>query len=169
MFPQIVNPVLTWLHIYSAVGWMGAAMFFVILMGPLLSQLSSSTRAELILGLFPLLTRYVTVFATLTIVFGIVLAYGASKSLDDLSPNNPYGLSITLGALVALAAFSVVHGMVLPCARRMARTLRSAQQAPEKASPADLSRMQRRMRIGSTTVLLLLALALVFMVAAGSP
>ena len=137
-------------------------MFFSIVMTPLMSDLSPSARAEMILKLFPKLTRYVTVFATLTLVFGLALAYGIAGSSNMLSPANPYGLSIILGAITTLVAFGIVHAIVLPSARKMVRALQNVQ------PPADVSRLQKRMKTGATTVLVLLALALAFMVAAGS-
>ncbi len=65
--------ILAWLHIISVIGWMGFAMFFGMVMGPVFPQLSNESRKDLIIKLFPRLIRYAIIFSTLSLIFGILL------------------------------------------------------------------------------------------------
>ncbi len=165
MFPQSVNAILVWLHIFSAIAWMGTAMFFAIVMGPLLSQLSAPTRTELIPKLFPKLSNYVTAFSSLTLIFGVLLAIGVTNSFEELSASNRFGFNITSGALLAVAAIVIAQSMVVRSARKIVKAVKGERQV----SPAEVTNLQKRMRMGSAAVLVLLALALIFMVTAVNP
>jgi len=161
-----VNAALAWLHILAAIGWMGTAMFLVMVLTPSMRGLSPSSRRDLILKLFPRFIRYVTVFATLTLVAGILLAFGhAGSSLESLSPTTTWGLMITVGASLALVAYALALGVGLRSARKIVRIL-NAQQDPQQAPPPEIAQLQGRMRMTATTVIILLMLSLVFMVAA---
>ena len=66
--------ILFWLHIFSAIGWMGAAMVFGMVVAPLLPSFNPATRGEVVVKLFPKYTRYSEIFALMTVIFGAVLA-----------------------------------------------------------------------------------------------
>ena len=141
-------------------------MFLVMVLTPSMRALSPSSRRDLILKLFPRFIRYVTVFATLTLVAGILLAFGhAGSSLESLSPTTTWGLMITVGASLALVAYALALGVGLRSARKIVRIL-NAQQDPQQAPPPEILQLQGRMRMTATTVIILLMLSLVFMVAA---
>jgi len=141
-------------------------MFLVMVLTPSMRALSPSSRRDLILKLFPRFIRYVTVFATLTLVAGILLAFGhAGSSLESLSPTTTWGLMITVGASLALVAYALALGVGLRSARKIVRIL-NAQQDPQQAPPPEIAQLQGRMRVTATTVIILLMLSLVFMVAA---
>lgn len=142
-------------------------MFFVMVMSPLMRSLSPATRGELISRLFPRLTRYVSLFSILTVVMGVLLALGMARGrLDLFSPGNPWGFNISVGGALALLTAILALGVVLPTARRIVKLLDEMQRNPQGAPQADMVRLQKRMRVGATTVLALLILVLVFMVAA---
>ena len=122
-----VNAALAWLHILAAIGWMGTAMFLVMVLTPSMRVLSPSSRRDLILRLFPRFIRYVTVFATLTLVAGILLAFGyAGSSLQLLSPTTAWGLRITVGASLALVAYALAIGLGLRSARKIVKILNTS-------------------------------------------
>jgi len=161
-----VNAALAWLHILAAIGWMGTAMFLVMVLTPSMRGLSPSSRRDLILKLFPRFIRYVTVFATLTLVAGILLAFAyAGSSLEWLSPATTRGLRITVGASLGLVAYALALGLGLRSARKIVKIL-STEQDPQQAPPPEIMQLQGRMRLTATTVIVLLMLSLVFMVAA---
>ncbi|HEY4823127.1 MAG TPA: hypothetical protein VIH83_05550, partial [Candidatus Bathyarchaeia archaeon] len=70
MVSSEVNAALAWLHILAAVGWMGTAMFMVMVLVPSTADLQPSSRKDLLTKLLPRFSRYVTAFATLTLVAG---------------------------------------------------------------------------------------------------
>lgn len=167
MVSSEVNAVLAWLHIFASIGWMGTAMFLVMVLTPSMLGLSQSSRKELILRLFPKFTRYVTVFATLTLAAGTMLALGhAGDRLDSLSPTDPWGFKVTVGASVALVAYILALGIGLRSARKIVRILGNVGEGSQQGPPAEIAILQRRMRLTATSVVVLLMVSLVFMVAA---
>lgn len=163
-----VNAALAWLHILAAVGWMGTAMFMAMVLVPSMAGLQPSSRRDLLTKLLPRFTRYVTTFATLTLVAGILLAFGhAGDRLDSLSPTNPWGLSVTVGATLSLVAYVLAMGVGLRSARKIVSILQKVGPDPQQDPSTEIAALQRRMRLTATTVMILLTLSLVFMVAAG--
>ena len=161
-----LNAALAWLHILAAIGWMGTAMFLVMVLTPSMRGLSPGSRRDLILKLFPRFIRYVTIFATLTLVAGVLLALGhVGSSLESLSPTTTWGLMIAVGASLALLAYALALGLGLRSARKIVKIL-NTQQDPQQGPPPEIAHLQGRMRLTATTVVVLLMLSLVFMVAA---
>jgi uncharacterized membrane protein len=167
MLPHEVNVLLAWLHIIFAVGWMGTAMFLVSVLTPSMAGLSSASRGELVLQLFPRLIRYVTVSATMTLVMGILLVFGLfGDNLAILSPTTTRGLGITVGGSLALVAYALALGVSLPSARKVVKMVKASQQSPQQDPATGMAKLQRRIRLAATSVVALLALALGFMVVA---
>ncbi|MFQ6011248.1 MAG: hypothetical protein ACE5KG_03650 [Nitrososphaerales archaeon] len=166
--PQhLVNAVLAWFHIISTVGWMGTAMFVVMVMTPTLLKLSPPTRGELILNLFPRMIKYVAVFATATIVFGALLALTTvGGNLAAFAPSNPWGLRISVGAALTLVAFILAIGIAIPTLRRIIVVVEGMKQNPKDQPPPEMPSLQNRLKLSSLSILILLSLILVFMVAA---
>ena len=156
------NAVLAWIHILAAIGWMGTAMFLVMVLTPSMVGLSPGSRKELVLKLFPRFIRYVTVFATLTLVAGVLLALGMIGQLD---PSATRGLRVSIGAFIALVAYVLALGVGLRSARKLMKILGTPQD-PQQSPPPEIAVLQRRMRFTATAVVTLLALTLVFMVTA---
>jgi len=167
MVSSEVNAALAWLHILAAVGWMGTAMFMVMVLVPSTADLQPSSRKDLLTKLLPRFSRYVTAFATLTLVAGILLAFAhVGDRLDSLSPTNPWGLSVTVGATLSLVAYVLALGVGLRSARKIVSILQKVGPDPQQSPPTEVASLQRRMRLTATTVMILLMLSLVFMVAA---
>ncbi|MBI2184358.1 MAG: hypothetical protein HYU39_05300 [Thaumarchaeota archaeon] len=167
MADPLTDAALAWLHIFAVVGWMGTGMFIVMVMGPLMPSLSPQTRGELIIRLFPRIMRYIAVFATLTGVVGIILAFSKTGgNLSLLSPNNIWGLRVTVGASLAVIAYVIAMTIVMPTTRKIVGLVQQMQQNPQQGPSPQIPVLQKRMRIASTTALALMALSLIFMVAA---
>jgi uncharacterized membrane protein len=162
-----LSGILAWFHILGAIGWVGAAMFFAIVVGPLLGKLTPGTRGELILKLFPRFVRYIAAFGTLTLVMGVALAFSVTDgNIGLLSPTaSPAGMYITAGAILALVAIGIATGVVIPTANRIVQILQSMAQNPGPPPP-ELAKATNRLRRGAMTALVLLLVVLVFMVAA---
>ncbi len=163
-----VIAVLTWFHILGAIGWLGAAMFFGMIIGPLLPGLSPATRGELLVKLVPRFTRYVAGFAIATSVFGVALVFAiAGGNLSILSPSNSFGLFVSAGAAVTIVAMILAFVVVLPTANKIVGITKNMQQNPGPPPP-ELPSFQKRLRISATTVVVLLLIVLAFMVAAAN-
>ncbi len=167
MVQNLVVVILALFHIMSTIGWMGTAMFVVMVMTPTMLKLSPPSRLELIMGLFPRLIRYVTVFATLTIVFGALLAFATvGGSMAAFALSNPWGFRISIGAGLTLLAFVVAVGVVVPTLRKIMYMAEGMKQNPKDKPPAEMASLQKKLKLSSMTVLALLTVILVFMVAA---
>jgi uncharacterized membrane protein len=162
-----LSGILAWFHILGAIGWVGAAMFFAMVVGPLLGKLTPGARGELILKLLPRFVRYIAAFGTLTLVMGVALAFSITNgNIGLLSPTaSPVGLYITVGAVLALVTIGIATGVVIPTSNRIVRILQTMAQNPGPPPP-ELARATTRLRMGATTALVLLLVVLVFMVAA---
>lgn len=164
---SLVSAVLAWLHILSAIGWMGSAMFLAMVLGPSTRELPPPSRRDLVLRLFPRFIRYVTIFATLTLVFGVLLGMGLlSDGSDVLSPSTTWGLRIIIGASLALVAYALAFAVGLRSARGILRLLEKTPQAQQEVQAFEMAKLTRRLRLTAATVTLLLSVSLIFMVAA---
>jgi len=163
---SLVGAVLAWLHIFSAIGWMGSAMFLAIVLGPSTRELPPPSRRDLVLRLFPRFIRFVSIFATLTLLFGVLLGLAlVSDGSDTISPSTAWGLRIMIGGIVALIAYGLAMAFGLRSARKILGIVRKAQPDQQAQAP-ELAKLTTRLRLTAVTVTLLLSLSLILMVAA---
>ncbi len=163
----MLNAVLAWVHIFASIGWMGAAMILVMVISPLMKHLSPQTRSELVLKMYPRLTRYVAAFATIALISGFVLAQSmAGGNHGVFSPSNVWGSRIIISLILATVAYLVAIGVVVRSSNAMLKLIVNMKKNPDEGTHNKLIALQKRLRFGGTTVLFLLLLTLVFMVAA---
>ena len=162
MVAQIVITILAYLHIISAMGWLGGAVLFVSVVGPGLRSLSPTARLEFLSKIGPGATRFFIGSSTATIVFGLGLLYafqGASST------------TISVGLALGLIAYLDAILFAIPSLRKadhLAKEMLASGQAGGPPSP-ELAKALKRGGIGVATVVVLLVITLMFMVAAGFP
>ncbi len=162
MAPLILAAI-AWLHIFTAVGWMGAVLAFGIALGPQLVKLSPSARLEFVAHVLPRFTRYVITFAGLTLFFGVVLSYFLFDAL--FNPIRAEGTYIGIGAALGLTAILLGIFVLVPTAKKLAELAKGALVNPGPPKP-ELGALQKRLSRTALTGLVLLILTLVFMVGA---
>lgn len=177
--------VLLWLHIVSAVGWLGAGMVFAMLIGPILPTLSPASRGELIVRLFPKYVRWAEIFTFITPVFGLTLAlYISHGNWSIFNPNsntgiactnvlvacvtNPFGFYLSSGALLTLVAWGLLFGVLAPTARKIVWFTQTAMKNPGSPPPPGLPKATMRLRATSLTALVLLFVIVFCMVLAAT-
>jgi hypothetical protein len=158
---------LTWLHIFSVLGWTGAALTFLVTIKPTLAKFSPQASGEFIVKTLPRFVRSVQIFSVLAIIFGPSLAF----SMADGPPNafdlkSPWSIFIVIGASVGVTALLVVFFVLTPTAKKLTNTIKKMQQNPQQPPPAELRRLQKRLAIIPPLAVTLLLLTEVFMVAA---
>lgn len=117
---SLVVAALLWLHIFSAIGWMGAAMVFGMVLGPLLPAFNPATRGEVIVKLFPKYVRYIEAFSGMTVLFGFATAMAFSGGdLSKFSPTTTWGLFISTGATLALVTLALAMGVIIPSVKKL--------------------------------------------------
>lgn len=163
--------VLLWLHIVSAVGWLGATMVFAMLIGPTLPTFTPATRNELIVKLLPKYIRYSEIFTFITPIFGLTLAlYISHGSWSVFNPAiyGNLGMYLSIGALLSLVAWVISFALIAPTGRKIVWFTNEMIKNPAAPPPAGLVRASKRLRVVSTTGLVVLFVIVVCMVAAAT-
>ncbi len=162
----ILLEVLLWLHIVAAIGWVGAAMVFGMVLGPVLPTFTPATRGEFIVKVFPKYIRFIEIFTIATPIIGVALALSmANGDFSMFAPTTQFGLFISVGAALAVVALVVAFGVVTPAARKVLKLTEAMMKAPGPPSP-ELLGANKRLRGGAAIGLVLLMVILVCMVAA---
>lgn len=167
MVDQIIVGVFTWFHIFSVIGWTGAAITFLISIKPTVAKFSPQASGEFILKVLPRFTRSVQILSALTLTFGPLLAF----TMNDGPPNqfnfvSPWSICIVIGATIGISAFLVVFLLLTPTALKLENAVRQMQQSPQQPPPAELKLLQKRLAIIPPLAVSLLLSTEVFMVAA---
>ncbi|MCI4349223.1 MAG: hypothetical protein L3J93_03270 [Thermoplasmata archaeon] len=114
----------------------------------------------------PVISRFFQAVAGMTILFGFLLLLNMG-GFGLLAPSTFYGVDLTIGVTLALAAFVSTEFVTVPLMRRAIRTLESAQAAGQHEPPSEFPRQLRRAALSSVVTVVLLLLTSVFMVGAG--
>jgi|SRR5271157_647707 len=158
--------ILAWLHVESAICWLGGGIMFAFVVGPALARLSPASSGEFLVKVVPRVVLFFQVFAGLTILFGALLLYNmGGPSL--LSPSTSYGLDLTAGVGFAIVAFVESEFVAVPIQLRAVRMIREMLAAGQHQPPAGFPRTLRLATITATLTVVLLVLASICMVGAG--
>ncbi|MDA4125448.1 MAG: hypothetical protein OK438_08415 [Thaumarchaeota archaeon] len=161
MLDPLIIVILTYLHVASAIGWLGGAVLFISVVTPGLKTLSPPASLEFLVKVAPKVTRFFLGIATATIVFGLALFFSLAGSF----PGNGIYIGLSLG----LIAYLIALGVTVPTFRkadRLAKEIMAGGQAG--TAPAELAATMKRAGMAATIVVILLLLALIFMVSSGS-
>ncbi len=170
MVVSIFTGILTWFHVVSVIGWTGAAITFLVAVGPSLKKLSPQANSEIAIKMFPRYVRTIQVFTALTVTFGPLLAF-TMNAFNDGGPNafdliSPWSRFIMAGASVGIFTFFLVFLAFTPTANGLSRLVQQMQQNPQQPPPEKFSTLQKRIAILGPLAVGLLLSAEVFMVAA---
>lgn len=154
---------LSFIHVSSAVIWVGSAGYVVQVLEPGLRRLAPEVRGPAMQALGPRHARIMMMSAILVFITGVLLVLRklGLSGLDKLFTAD-WGRSIFLGSLFALAMFLV--GLLIigrSAARLEALAAKGTPPAPEEAM-----RLQQRMRLAAIIAFALGVLALLEMVIA---
>ena len=159
MVNTLIVGTLTWFHIFSVLGWTGAALTFLITIKPTLAKFSPQASGEFVVKTLPRFVRSVQVFSVLAFVFGPSLAF----TMADGPPNafdlkSPWSICIVIGASIGITAFLVVFLVLTPTAKKLANIVMKMQQNPKQPPPAELQHLQKRLAIIPPLAVTLLSL-----------
>jgi uncharacterized membrane protein len=126
---------LNYIHVFTAILWTGTDIFMAFLLGPVLRNVSLSTRKEVIFWLMPKMVFYMPTVAAVTTTAGYFLA--SKMGLITLNPPVVYWISVVL-VIVSIMLIQGL-GILLPTNLRIYFEMR-------KNKP-DISRIQRLMRM----------------------
>src|SRR5215213_2569746 len=126
---------LNYVHVFTAVLWTGTDIFMALLLGPVLRNVSLSTRKEVISWLMPKMVFYMPTVAAVTTTAGYFLA--SEMGLITLNPPVVYWISAVL--VIVSVMFIQGLGILLPTNLRIYFELRKNQ--------PDMSRIQKLMKM----------------------
>src|SRR2546430_5301489 len=125
---------LNYVHIFSSILWTGTDIFMAFLLGPVLRNVSLSTRKEIISWLMPKMVFYMPTVSAVTTTAGYFLAL--RLGLITLHP--PVGYWISAVLVIVAAMFIQGLAILLPTNLRIYFELR-------KDEP-DMPKIQRSMK-----------------------
>lgn len=160
MADATVIAVLTFLHIASAIGWMGAVVFFLSVVGPSVRNFTPAASLEFLTKVGPRQVRYFQGVSTATIVFGLALLFAAFGT--DYATWPGY---IEVGFSMGFLAYLIAMLVTVPAFRKADKIAHQMMSNPQGGPPPpELARYLKRGNQAAVTVAILLLLALVFMV-----
>jgi uncharacterized membrane protein len=126
---------LNYIHVFTAILWTGTDIFMAFLLGPVLRNVSLTTRKEVISWLMPKMVFFMPTVAAVTTTAGYFLA--SRMGLITLEPPVVYWISVVL--VIVSIMFIQGLGILLPTNLHIYFEMR-------KKEP-DMSRIQRLMRM----------------------
>ena len=159
MADQSVIAVLTFLHIVTAMGWLGGVVFFLSAIGPGVRAFTPPALLEFLTNVGPKQIRFFAGTATGTIVFGLALLFAAFGTDHSSWPNY-----IEAGFGFGLIAYFIAILVTVPTIWKVSRIAQQAMSGPPGPPPPELPKLLRMANMATMAVALLLLLALVFMV-----
>lgn len=159
MVDQLVIAALTFLHIVSAMGWLGGVMFFLSAVGPGVRSFTPPASLEFLTKVGPKQIRFFAGAATATIIFGLGLLFATFGA--DFSAWPGY---IEVGFSLGLIAYLIALTVTVPTFRKVDRIARQMMGGPPGPPPPEFPKLLRRANLAAVAVALILMLTLVFMV-----
>ena len=168
---NMVTVVLRAVHVVCGVYWAGTMFFAATLLQPSVAETLSEGGGKVMGALMRRrFFEIIPAMAILTILSGIELYRRASGGFKPAWITTPTGLSLTIGALAALVAFTIGMSSLRPAAKRAGPLAQSAQGMPEgpekEAQLAQVQRLRRRTAVGGRLVAVLLFVAVLGMAVA---
>jgi uncharacterized membrane protein len=163
---MLLTAILAWLHVVSAIMWLGGGIMFGMIIAPTLSKFSPSASGEFLVRVGVRVGRFFQVVAGTTVLFGLLLLWNVG-GFSLLDPSTTYGLELTIGVTFALLAFVVSEFFAVPPVLKAVRLIKEMQASGAHEPPAELARTLRISAQTASLTLVLLIGASIFMVAAG--
>lgn len=166
---MIITAILAWLHITSAIMWLGGGIFFAFVIGPAIGTLSPPGPGEFFVKVVPRISLFFRIVAGSTVLFGLLLFLVGSRlgSFPAFSLSNAWGISITIGLTFGIIAFLNSEFIAQPPIKKAIQLFRNMQNPESKGPSPELPNTLKNVALtGRITVVLLLA-AMTFMVGAG--
>ncbi len=149
---------MAYFHIISAVSWFGGAILFLSVISPGMRTVSPQANLEFLAKVGRRATRFFGIMSTLTIIFGVTLLL--VSGVDDAP--------IYVGAVLGLIAWFDAVLFTIPALNKADSLAEHALANPQAGPPPpELMANVKKGGLGVMIVVVLLALALIFMVVSG--
>lgn len=158
------------IHIAGGVFWAGTMLFAAVFLEPSVRE-AGPDGAKVMLGLMR--RKYMVVMpivAALTILAGVGLLEQVSGGFHPDWMSSPTGITLSLGAAIAILAFLIGIFFVRPAAMRLAVLMPQMMQSPEgqarEVLMAEAQGLRTRLRRGGRVVAALLGVTTIAMAVA---
>jgi uncharacterized membrane protein len=153
-------------HVGTVVLWMGASILYVSVLGPSITKLSPSSRADLMKTIGSAYERYVVWNATIAIAAGLILYGYITQVSKSLAPTSSGLVWIVAGVLFGLVAYIIGIMVVTRSNRKLMRMMSQSTTSSSDSGGAsgEMRMVQRRLAVGGSLQALFLLLALLSMV-----
>jgi uncharacterized membrane protein len=158
------------IHIAGGVFWAGTMLFAAVFLEPSVRE-AGPDGAKVMLGLMR--RKYMVVMpivAALTILAGVGLLEQVSGGFHPDWMSSPTGITLSLGAAIAILAFLIGIFFVRPAAMRLAVLMPQMMQSPEgqarEVLMAEAQGLRTRLRRGGRVVAALLGMTTIAMAVA---
>ena len=159
MADPTVIAALTFLHIASAMGWLGGVMFFLSAVGPGVRTFTPPASLEFLTKVGPKQLRFFAGVSTATIVFGLALLF-ATFGADYAA----WPWYIEVGLTMGLVAYLIAVLVTIPTFRKLDKMAHEIMSKPPGPPPPEFPKLLKRANMAATLVAVILVIALVFMV-----
>lgn len=162
--------VLRVVHILAGIFWVGAALTTLLFIQPTARELGPAAGPFMMhLAGRKRLIDFVLSAAGLTVLAGLLMYWRVSGGLDPDWIGTAPGLSLTVGALCAIAAFAIGGSIVRPTIMAnlaIGRAVAESGGPPTPEQAAELQALQRRSIAAGKAIVPLLIVAVIGMAAA---
>ncbi len=162
--------VLRVVHILAGVFWVGAALTTLLFIQPTARELGPAAGPFMMhLAGRKRLIDYVLSAAGLTVLAGLLMYWRVTGGLDLDVIGSAYGISLTIGALCAIAALAIGVSVVRPgimATLAIGREVAASGGAPTPEQAAQMQAIQRRSTAAGKAIVPLLIVAVIGMAAA---
>lgn len=163
---QLPLIVVQWLHVLSAVLWIGGGSYTLFVQLPALMSLAPAARGPVMAQLAPRQMTYLLRVAEITLATGLLRVVVSGRGQELSAPfSNRWAASMTIGVLGAVAIYALIRAIVKPATERLlgiGRRVESGEPAAAAEAPALVARIRSvaRVQIGvGFAVILLMVLA----------
>ncbi len=164
---ELLTTILAFLHILSAMGWLGGGILFGFVIAPKFAKLSLTGSRDFFVTIQPGVIRFFQGIAGATILFGLLLLYVMTGGdFGQLTPSTSWGFDILAGMTTAIVAFVISEFLAVPSFQKLV-ALNRKMGADGSNVPPELHRTARYAGMMATLSVVLLLVTLGFMVAAG--
>ena len=111
--------VLRYAHIMSAILWIGALAFSVMVLRGVMGRVEMAARKETMRKLIPSVVVFIPTSAALTIIFGVSLYVVMGNFDPSILWGTTWGLVLLTALILTLALFGFGVGWVIPISRRI--------------------------------------------------
>jgi len=153
-----------YLHVFAGLLWIGGGFYTLLIQTPALLAVPPQARGPVMAQLVPRQINYLLRLGEFTILTGFInlLASGKARLLENVFSSR-WGITIVLGAAMAIALLIVVHTVVKPSAMRLLELGPKAAQGDPAAQMEIPAIIERLRQIGQVQLALgvLIVLAMV--------